>query len=155
MSRLKEAKLQKHATACTAIQAAWRGFVGKGIAQKQAKAIYRKFLHFESKSYYWWNPKTKLEFWEKPRVFGSSDIKHVIEMPPPDQLYSLTCGHCGDTADRHCVQCDDDYCKECYTLLHSKGKAVDHTYDQATLCVECGFQIASRICTTCKDFFCA
>ena len=38
--------------------------------------------------------------------------------------------------------------------MHSKGKAVDHACEEATLCVECGFQIASRICRTCKDYFC-
>ena len=151
---LKEAKLAKFSSAGIKIQTLWRTYTAKTRVQAIAKGSFRKFLDYESQTYYWWNPRTKRNMWTKPLVLGSSDINHVIEMPPPEQLYTLTCGQCSDTADRHCPGCDDDYCKECFKYLHAKGKAKQHAAETANLCAECGFQIASRICKTCDDYFC-
>jgi hypothetical protein len=151
---LQQAKDEAVRNACAKIQSLWRQYGAKCRVQALVKSVCRKFLHYESQEYYWWNPRTKLEWWTKPLVFGSSDINHVIEMPPPEQLYTLTCGQCNDTADRHCNDCDDDFCKSCFLYIHSKGKRKEHVPEIANICVECSFQIASRICKTCDDYFC-
>lgn len=59
-------------------------------------------------------------------------------------------------ASRHCDQCEDNYCDQCYEDLHSAGKRKEHTWQimGPLRCMECGINKATRWCVECDDPYC-
>lgn len=69
----------------------------------------------------------------------------------------ILCIECEDVeASRHCEQCEDNYCDECFNATHGSGKRHTHTWVSMgpIKCCECEKTKASRWCGACDDPYC-
>lgn len=155
MARLKRENVFREGVAATVIQAKlMRPMLARRRVVQMARATLTKWIDYNTGAPYWCSPKTNHTFWTKPLILGRDDVRHVVQSPHPLVEYTLSCSDCQGTAFRYCHECDEWFCKECYSSNHSKGKRAMHTFLDMDPCVECGYQIASRFCDSCGDNFC-
>eukprot|EP00949_MAST-11_sp_MAST-11-sp1_P000038 g38.t1 len=130
IARADKQERQRRNLAAAQIQAMARRATDRARVQVMARASLIKYIAFESQLPYYISPLTKRKKKKKPLVLGNLDVR------------------------RYCRDCEELYCKECYENMHAKGKKTAHTFLAAISCIECDFQVASRVCTTCGDPFC-
>ena len=90
-------------------------------------------------------------------VAGQVDTtKEEIALKRQRHLASL-CGECqGVAAVIDCTECHESYCRECCSVVHSKGRRLTHSnFITIQVCGECGTVAASWECEECTEFFCA
>ena len=74
-----------------------------------------------------------------------------------DEDGDILCVECEDVeASRHCEQCEDNFCDECYDEKHGGGKRQHHTWKPMgpLRCMECEKNKATRWCVQCDDPYC-
>ncbi|KAJ9459625.1 Calpain-type cysteine protease DEK1 [Diplonema papillatum] len=66
------------------------------------------------------------------------------------------CGECQALpATIDCSECREGYCKECCTVVHSKGRRKRHCkFTTVQICGECAVVAASLECTDCSEYYC-
>ena len=116
---------------------------------KIAQKVMVKYIPHKGKPY-WFNPRTRVTSFEKPRILGSYDCLEV-PLPGPNFEYVIKCGTCEvNDADVNCDQCEDSMCMSCFATMHCKGKRLTHTYSPIPHCSLCKYQNATKSCVTCS-----
>lgn len=68
----------------------------------------------------------------------------------PGLEYVIKCSNCQQVdATVNCIECEDSYCKPCFTDLHCKGNRTKHNKMPIPLCGYCKYQMACKTCLTC------
>lgn len=115
---------------------------------KIAQKVLIKYIPHKGKPY-WFNPRTRVTSYEKPKILGSYDCVEV-PLPGPKLENVIMCGICEDkNAEVNCDQCEDSMCKSCFATMHCKGKRQVHTWSPIPICSLCKYQCATKSCTTC------
>ena len=116
---------------------------------KIAQKILVKYIPHKGKPY-WFNPRTRVTSYEKPKILGSYDCIEV-PLPGPNLEYVIKCGICEEKdAEVNCDQCEDSMCKTCFATMHCKGKRQEHTWSPIPHCSLCKYQCATKSCMTCS-----
>ena len=146
--KAEQERQKRIASRCVQIQKYIRGFVWKHRVQKMAQQTIRKFVSAMDDPY-WYNPKTKVKSWTKPKILGSLEA-FTMAVPEEGLEYIIKCIQCSyRDAQVYCDQCEDSFCKLCYSSLHCKGHRAKHTSCNIPLCPYCKFQMATKSCVTC------
>lgn len=69
----------------------------------------------------------------------------------------ILCVECEEIeASRHCEQCEDNFCDDCFDEKHAGGKRKHHTWKPMgpVRCMECEKSKATRWCVQCDDPYC-
>jgi hypothetical protein len=116
---------------------------------KIAQKVLVKYIPHKGNPY-WFNPRTRVTSYEKPKILGSYACKEV-PLPGPNLEYVIKCGICEEKeAEVNCDQCEDSMCKTCFSTMHCKGKRQLHTYSPIPHCALCKYQNATKSCMTCS-----
>ena len=99
---------------------------------------------------YWYNPRTGVSSYKKPKILGSYDCLEIA-IPAPKMEYVIKCGTCElQPATVNCNECEDSMCKSCFATMHCKGKKKSHSYQVIQFCAVCKYQHATKSCATCS-----
>ena len=116
---------------------------------KIAQKVLVKYIPHKGQPY-WFNPRTRVTSYEKPKILGSYDCVEV-PLPGPNLEFVIKCGICETKeAEVNCDQCEDSMCKTCFATMHCKGKRQEHTYTPIPHCALCKYQNATKSCMTCS-----
>ena len=137
------------------IQMLFRRYNARRKLQRQAQMIYIKYLD-DNHQVYWKHTINKNKVYEKPLSLGKVDCGNPVQYPDEDESCVIDCSVCekDDYAVLYCIECDAPYCKKCFTTTHKGGSRKDHVSVQLSMCIECDFQVATKMCEQCKDPFC-
>ena len=121
-----------------------------------AQQMYVKCLDSDTLLPYWFNSRTEASFWVKPWLLREFDCGEAVMMPPEDEMCCAPCSvdNCPRTASVYCDQCDVILCQPCCNASHESGRSQQHHLIHLSLCAQCGFQLASRSCRSCGDYYC-
>jgi hypothetical protein len=97
---------------------------------------------------YWHNPGTKVDAFTKPRALWYGECMPV-RIPQAGMECIVPCCNCAKLATVNCRECDESFCKDCYTAMHCKGAMRQHYSEKVPVCSYCKFQCASKSCLTC------
>lgn len=105
--------------ASTKISSAWRGKVGRDLA-KEARIIraqrWKTLFSEKDQMPFYYNLDTGETRWQKPQILLELDPKPV-------------CCNCFNfLAEIECRECEEDYCTNCFELIHRGGKRRTHHY---------------------------
>ena len=99
---------------------------------------------------YWYNPRTGVSSYKKPKILGSYDCVEIA-IPAPQMEYVIKCGTCElQPATVNCNECEESMCKSCFATMHCKGKKRSHSYQLIQFCAVCKYQHATKSCATCS-----
>jgi hypothetical protein len=116
---------------------------------KIAQEVLVKYIPHKGKPY-WYNPRTRVSTYVKPKILGSFDCVEIA-LPAPKMEYVVICGTCeSQPATVNCNECEDSMCKSCFATMHCKGKKRLHTYQLIQFCSVCKYQCATKSCATCS-----
>jgi hypothetical protein len=131
------------------VQALVRSFVYRRRVMKLAQRIIVKYHPYLSDAYYY-NPRTQVKTYTKPRVLGHLDA-FTIALPEEGLAFFVHCYNCvTNPATCFCQDCEDSLCRLCFDSLHCKGQRRGHRAQSIPLCAYChGHQMATKSCVTC------
>jgi len=131
-------KKQRQSSA-TYIQRVWRGVTSLEVTYNYARGVYDLFVDFESGCEFWFNRRTRVSLWTRPRILLDRDVRKPIFMPSKELIFEALCSKCSaSSVVTYCIECRSLYCSQC-RLLHSGN----HTLVNIEMCVHCHFQTSA------------
>lgn len=128
------------------IQRFARAYLGRRFLLRLAQKMYVKCTDPDSKLPFWFNPRTGNSSWSKPKLLRDLDCGEAIRLPKDDEKFIVMCSECDNSAaTQFCDECDKTMCNGCVKLLHRAAKNKDHTQIPLLMCVECDFQVPTRL----------
>lgn len=140
------------------VQRLWRARKGLKATVQLMQSVVKKYVDPASGLPYWYNPKSGAVTWKKPTLLGDKDVDDTIVLPDRNLEWTVLCGKCNIlSANFSCnalsthFGCPSFFCESCL-----QGEKIFEEVEKAKiqLCVECGYQIASRRCEQCSDDYC-
>lgn len=156
LSREKAMENVKRLKALEIIQRCWRCALARYNMRLFALKVYQKIVdeHHGGQVYYF-NVKTGNASWKKPMFLGNYDIDNPVKMPSNDRLYKKTCEFCGKvSATWFDINDEENFCDDCNEIVHAKGRRAANTCVKIDNCIQCEFQVATKLCVQCKDMYC-
>jgi hypothetical protein len=149
----------KQNKAAAVIQSMGRSWLGRLLLIRMAQRMYVKYMDSAQNPprEYWFNPRTGHAMWTKPLLLGDKDCGAATKVPEPDEGFEVYCGICVEqTAVLRCEDCDEphSYCSSCYNDTHASESRRVHCHLEYSRCVQCDFQMSSRLCDQCGDLYC-
>lgn len=151
--KLREHQEEIEAAIC--IQKAWLGKKARLHVVTVAKSVWEKYVDHETGREYWYNTRTAIAVWKKPKALGRGDIGNPVKMPQGVDVFTVHCKECVENlGTTFCIECNQLHCKDCSRQMHGKGRRQGHDIVELEVCIQCGFQVGTRFCYTCKDNYC-
>lgn len=156
LQELQRQKLQrKKWNSAIKLQNLIRRFLGRRLVVRLAQNVYNKYIDGESDRPYWYNPRTEVAFWTKPKLLGAFDCGMATRMPLAEEEFKILCSLCEKiSSTTYCVECKEPFCTPCYSSGHKAGNRASHKHLIMENCVQCEYQIGTRYCKNCGDVFC-
>jgi hypothetical protein len=98
---------------------------------------------------YWFNPKTKVKTYFKPKILHNLDAYVVVAVPEAGSENLIYCCYCANIATINCNDCEDSMCAVCYESMHCRGQKKFHNSNKIPVCSYCKYQVAVKKCSTC------
>jgi hypothetical protein len=137
------------------IQAFRRGLRGRVLAMEAAQEVYFKYIDAASSTHYWYNSRTGLSLWSKPRLLRRLDCGFPVLLPTDDSLFTVYCSVCEvKTMQCMCDECDELLCDRCFHKAHKTGLRKMHEAIRIPSCFRCEFQVGTRRCLFCEEAYC-
>ena len=146
---------QHRCSAAIRIQKVMRGEWGRRISLDKAQEMYRKYIDTELQVPYWYNERTSKSFWTKPVLLQYLDCGFPVSMANPDEQFIVNCSVCqSNQAKFFCLNCNIQYCKQCFNEAHKGGKRKGHSSVSMQNCALCSYQMGAKYCVQCKESYC-
>jgi hypothetical protein len=127
------------------LQRAWRMKNSKDTLLRAAQDVFRKYTDPDSKSNYWYNPRTGFLSWTKPLLFGEHDCEFEYVVPTEWNEFKLICVNCDENyATKLDEKLLEPYCQWCFDALHRRGHMAENPSCPIFLCGDCNEQTATR-----------
>lgn len=127
--KAKEDEIKRTVNSVIALQRLVRSYLNWKIAVKLAQITLIKYVPHKGAPY-WYNPRTRVSTYRKPKILGSYNCLE-IPLPAPKLEYVIICGNCEiNPATVNCLNCEDSMCKTCFSTLHCRGKKLNIYYNK-------------------------
>ncbi len=168
------ASMVKSHAAATRVQSIYRGRLARRLVADMSGENHdemveraREYIEIwdeDSQGYFYYRTADEQAIWEPPASgYTKADGKLVLRngevIPDPavdPAANAKKCIECEtELAARYCVDCDDNYCDNCFDKTHNAGKRALHSWEPIgpTRCMECEQEVATRWCDTCGECF--
>lgn len=135
------------------VQRLWRGRQGKKSMITLMRSIVKKYVDPDCGLPYWYNPQSGAVTWKKPVLLGTEDVDDTITLPSQGLEWTVLCGKCTHLSAN--VYCNANFfCDECFEKKEDSGEMKGMERARLDMCIECGYQIATRRCEQCNDDYC-